>query len=350
MTPRNILAIKLRYLGDVLLATPTLQALKAAFPAARLTVLVNRGTDDILRANSDVDEIIALDRGSIVQQGRFVWEIRRRRFDTVVDLTDGDRAAFLTWTSGAGVRIGFNAEDRWTGRCYTTVVRGKPGAHRIDRDLAVLAPLGVAAGERLPRLWLTAEDDARAQRLVEQLDIPRDRPWVVIQPGARYWFKAWPVERFAELADRLNDTLGCQVLVGGSPQEESLTQSVVGLAKSRLLSIAGRSDVRTLAALLKRSALFVGNDTGAMHIAAAVGTPVVGLFGPSNPAEWGPRGSRADVIYKGLDCRICFHPTCRRGEENCMKLIGVQEVFEAAARLVGQGRPERQAHYKGVLE
>ena len=111
-------------------------------------------------------------------------------------------------------------------------------------------------------------------------------------------------------------------------------QAIIDHAKSRLLNIAGRSDVRTLAALLKRSTLFVGNDTGAMHIAAAVGTPVVGLFGPSNPLEWGPRGGRAETIYKGLDCRICFHPTCRRGEDNCMKLITVEEVMAAAVRQI----------------
>lgn len=333
MTPRNILAIKLRYLGDVLLATPTLHALKTAYPAARLSVLVNRGTEAVLRANSDVDEIILLDRGSIVQQTRFVWEIRRRRFDTVVDLTDGDRAALLTWISGAPVRIGFNAEERWTGRCYTTVVRPHAGVHRIERDMAAVLPLGAAIPNGVPRLRLTPEEDAEAEELAGQLGFSRDRPWVMIQPGARYWFKAWPPERFAELADRLNDRFGCQIVVGGSPEEESLTQSVVHQAKSRLLSLSGRSDVRMLAALLKRSALFIGNDTGAMHIAAAVGTPVVGLFGPSNPREWGPRGSVTEVIYKGLDCRICFHPTCRRGEENCMKLITVEEVMAACQRL-----------------
>ena len=105
-------------------------------------------------------------------------------------------------------------------------------------------------------------------------------------------------------------------------------------AKSRPVTIAGRSDVRILAAVLKRSRLFIGNDTGAMHIAAAVGTPVVGLFGPSNPREWGPRGGPARVIYKGLDCRICFHPTCRRGEENCMKLITIEEVMAACQDLL----------------
>jgi heptosyltransferase-3 len=338
MIPRNILAIKLRYLGDVLLATPTLHALKAAYPAARLTVLVNRGTEEILRANPHVDDIIPLDRGSIIEQWRFAWQIRRRGFDTVVDLTDGDRAAFLTWISGAAVRIGFNAENRWTGRCYTTVVRGGAGAHRIERDLAALAPLGFPARDRVPRIWLTPDDDAGVERLVGQLNVPTDRPWVVIQPGARYWFKAWPPARFAELADRLNDRFGCRVLVGGGPEETALTQTVVTQAKSRLLSIAGLLNVRTLAALLKRAALFVGNDTGAMHIAAAVGTPVVGLFGPSNPMEWGPRGGPAEVIYKGLDCRICFHPTCRRGEENCMKLITVEEVMEAAVRQIRHGQ------------
>jgi lipopolysaccharide heptosyltransferase II len=198
--------------------------------------------------------------------------------------------------------------------------------------------MGIAVRDRIPRIWLTQEDHARTEKLVAQLGIPTDRSWVVIQPGARYWFKAWPPERFAALADRLTDRFGCQVMVSGSSQEATLTQAVVNHAKSRLLNIAGRSDVRSLAALLKRSALFVGNDTGAMHIAAAVGAPVVGLFGPSNPMEWGPRGGPAETIYKGLDCRVCFHPTCRRGEENCMKLITVEEVMGAAVRQMEGGR------------
>ena len=336
MAPQNILVIKLRYLGDVLLATPTLQALKAAYPTARLTALVNQGTEEILIGNPDVDEIMPLDRGSIVEQWRFAVTVRRRRFDLVVDLTDGDRAAFLTWISGASVRIGFNAEQRWTGRCYTTVVHGNATAHRIERDLAALTPLNISPIDRIPRLWLSNEDESGAGELLANLAVRSDESLVVIQPGARYWFKAWPSERFAELADRLTEKFGCQVLVGGSRQEIDLAQLVVKQAKSHLISIAGLSPIRTLAALLKRAALFVGNDTGAMHIATAVGTPVVALFGPSNPAEWGPRGGPAEVIYKGLDCRACFHPTCQRGEQNCMKLITVDEVMSAAARQMGQ--------------
>ena len=338
MAPRNILVIKLRYLGDVLLATPTLHALKAAYPMARLTALVNRGTEEILIGNPDVDHILSLERGTIVEQCRFVADVRHRRFDMVVDLTDGDRAALLTRISGAPIRIGFNAEQRWTGRCYTTVVHGEAGAHRIERDLAALTPLKIPATDRIPRLWLTNEDEARADALLAKVAVRSDQPLVVIQPGARYWFKAWPTERFAELADRLTERFGCQVAVGGSYQEVELTKLVMKQAKSPLITIAGLSPIRTLAALLKRAVLFVGNDSGAMHIATAVGTPVVALFGPSNPAEWGPRGGPAEVIYKGLDCRVCFHPTCQRGEQNCMKLITVDEVMHAAVRQIRHGQ------------
>jgi predicted lipopolysaccharide heptosyltransferase III len=330
-TMQNILIIKLRYIGDVLLATPTVRAIKAARPDARVTVLVNRGTEDVLSGNPDVDEIMVLDKGSLAGQSKLIARLRSRQFDTVIDLTDGDRSAFLTRISGAPVRIGFNDEHRWRGRYYTEVVQPVPGVrHRVDRDLAALKPLGVHASETLPRMWLTGEDEARADQLLDRLGIRRDRPIIIVQPGARYWFKAWPHERFAELADRLASDYGCQVLIGGSREEEALAQRIHEAAKSRPISIAGLATLKQFAAIAKRATLFVGNDSGAMHIAAAVGTPIVALFGPSNPDEWGPRGNRVTVLYKGLDCRACFHPTCERGELNCMRQIAVEDTFAAA--------------------
>ena len=337
---RNILIIKLRYIGDVLLATPTVRAIKAARPDVRVTMMVNRGTEDVLSGNQDVDEIVVLDKGSLAAQGGLIAGLRRRQFDTVIDLTDGDRSAFLTWISGAPVRIGFNDEHRWRGRCYTQVIQPVPGVrHRIDRDLATLKPLGVHPSEKLPRLWLTGEDEARADQLLGRLGIRGDRPIIIIQPGARYWFKAWPHERFAELADRFANDYGCQVLIGGSREEEALAQRIHEAAKSRPISMAGLATLKQFAAIAKRAALFVGNDSGAMHIAAAVGTPMVALFGPSNPDEWGPRGDRVTVLYKGLDCRACFHPTCERGELNCMKQLSVQEVCAAAVQLLAADIP-----------
>jgi predicted lipopolysaccharide heptosyltransferase III len=332
---RNVLIIKLRYIGDVLLATPTIRSIKAARLDVRVTMMVNRGTEDVLSGNPDLDEIIVLDKGSLTEQSRLIAGLRRRGFDTVIDLTDGDRSAFLSGVSGAPVRIGFNDEHRWRGRWYTHVVQSVPGVrHRIDRDLEVLKPLGIQAGSKDPQLWLTPEEEKSADELLVQLGVQRSKSMMILQPGARYWFKAWPPDRYAELADRLTSQYGCQVLIGGSDQDVDLAQQIRQTAKSNPVIMAGRTTIKQFAAIAKKSALFVGSDSGAMHIAAAVGTPVVALFGPSNPSEWGPRGEAIEVIYKGLDCRTCFHPTCHRGEQNCMKLISVGEVETASKRLI----------------
>ena len=334
----NILIIKLRYIGDVLLATPTLRAIKAARPDIRVTMMVNRGTEGVLSGNPDIDEILFLDKGSLAAQWRLIVELRRRRFDTVIDLTDGDRSAFLSWVSGASVRIGFNDEHRRRGICYSAIVPPEPGLrHRVERDLAALKLLGVPASEQQPKLWLTEEDEAGVDQLLDRLGIRRERALIILQPGARYWFKAWPAEQFAELADRLTSEYDCQVLIGGSKDEEALAQRVHEAATSRPVSIAGRTTLKQFAAIAKRASLFVGNDSGAMHIAAAVGTPMVALFGPSNPDEWGPHGGQAQVLYKGLDCRACFHPTCERGEQNCMRQLSVEAVYVASAQLLASG-------------
>ena len=334
---KNVLIIKLRYIGDVLLATPTVRAIKTARPDVRVTMMVNRGTEDVLSGNLDLEEVVVLDKGSLGAQSRLIAGLRSRRFDTVIDLTDGDRSAFLTWISGASVRIGFNDEHRWRGKYYTQVVQSMPGVqHRIDRDLEALKPMSIQADSRELQLRVTPEEVNSADQLLDQLAVQRSQSVVILQPGARYWFKAWPPERFAELADQLTSQYGCQVLIGGSQQDIDLAQQIRPMAKSNPIIMAGHTTIKQFAAIAKKSALFVGSDSGAMHIATAVKTPVVALFGPSNPQEWGPRGGACEVIYKELDCRACFHPTCQRGEQNCMKLIAIDEVMAAAARLLGE--------------
>ncbi len=333
----NILVIKLRYLGDVLLATPTLKAVKASWPAARLTMLVNRGTEEVVTGNPNVDEVLVLDRGPLASQYKFAMAVRRRKYDLVIDLTDADRSAFLSWLSGAPMRIGFNVEQRSRGFCYTTVVRPGPDVvHRVDRDCAALGPLGIRAKPDPPEMWINKQDHEAAEELLRRLEVDDVRPIAVLQPGARYWFKAWPPERFARLADHLAETHGHQVLIAGSGQERQLAKTIRDAAKSRPAVMVGEATVKQFAAVLKRAVLLVGNDSGAMHIAAAMGTPVVALFGPSNPMEWGPRGGPVEILYKGLDCRACFHPTCRRGEENCMRLISVEEVCFAVTKILGK--------------
>lgn len=329
---QKILIIKLRYIGDVLLATPTARAIKAARPDVQITMLVNRGTEDVLLGNPDLDEVLILHKGSLVEQWRLISHVRGARFDTVIDLTDGDRSAWLSRLSGAHMRIGFNDEQRWRGRLYSHVVRSA-ACHRIERDQEVLRPLGIPAVDNIPRLFLSPDDERQAAGLLARHGMAPTSPFAILQPGARYWFKAWPAERFASLADRLAGTFGYRVVICGSEQDRQVATHIASLAVTKPIVFAGEASLRVFASLAEKAALFVGNDSGAMHIAAAFGTPIVALFGPSNPAEWGPRGSRAEVIYKGVDCRSCFHPACGRGEQNCMRQISVDEVLMAVRRV-----------------
>ena len=337
---KNILVIMLRYIGDVLLATPVIRALRDAFPASSLTMVVNQGTEEVLKGNPDVNEVLVVERGGLSDQVRFLRALRARGFDAVIDLTDGDRSAVLTRATGAPIRVGFNDEHYWRGLMYTSVARGDfEHMHRIDRNLEAVRAVGVQPKKTSLVLNLSQEDEAEAMRVLQTMGLggagaPQAQRMVMFQPGARYWFKAWPAERFAELADRLTEHLGCTVLIGGTVGERELAQEIKRRARSSPAVLAGQTALMPYAAILQKCALLIGNDNGPMHMASALNVPMVALFGPSNPAMWGPRGGEVSVIYKGLDCRRCFHPTCYRGDESCMRLISVEEVYAAAKEVL----------------
>ena len=334
----NILVIKLRHIGDVLLATPVLRALREAYPEARLTLLVNRGTETVVAHNPDVTEVLCVEKGGLKEQVKFVRMLRQRAFDCVIDLTDGDRSAAISLATRASMRVGFNAEHRWRGLLYSTVAKPRPtDQHRVDYDLCALRNLGLDPKPGTPVLYVSqAEEQAvdtwlHEAGLVSTKHVPR---LLLLQPGARYALKVWPHDRFVELADRLADRFDCRILLGGDQREREIAEQIARKAHCEPKVVAGKFSLLQYASLVRRCALFIGNDGGAMHIAAAMGTPVVALFGPTYPRRWGPRGGPAQVIYKGLDCRACYHPTCLRGDDSCMQQITVDEVFEAASRML----------------
>ena len=314
--------------------TPVLRKLREQYPEAKITCLVNAGTDDVLRHNPDVDEALVLERGGLTEQLRFGIALRKRQFDCVIDLTDGDRSAFLSWISGAKVRVGFNREKRWRGGLYTKCVQIQDQRrHMVDQHAQTLTAVGSNSGEfEHPKVYVSEEDEQRAHVCLLEHSLS-ERRWAMIHPTARYWFKAWPIERFAALCDRLSEE-GIAIALVGHAQDQEVGINIQEMAKAQVISLIGKTTLLELAAVMKQAALFVGNDTGLMHIAASVGCPVVGLFGPTDPQVWGPRGKQVIVIYKGLDCRECFHPGCTRGEESCMKQISVDEVYAAAVELL----------------
>lgn len=350
---RRVLVVKIRYIGDVLLSTPVFRGLREAFPAATLTALVARGTEEVLLHHSDVDEVLTVDRagegtGSWHRWSdhlRLVRRLRERRFDVAIDLTDGDRAAFLTWASGARLRVGFNQERRFRGHAYHHVVPTLAGKrHRLEVDLEALRTLGLPVRVVAPTIAVPSEAEAAVEQLLARKGVLRDRDLVLIHPGARWWFKAWPTERFVALADGIGQELGTQVMIAGGPGDVEVAEAMRRQMRSPAILVAGETSILELAAVLKRCRLFVGNDNGPMHIAAAVGTPVVGLFGPTDPAEWGPRGEGHVALYKGVDCRQCWRSSaCVRGDENCLRQITVDEVMNAVRRVWNGKEPEERA-------
>ncbi len=325
---KNILLIKLRYLGDVVLSTPILPILRKQFPKAKITFLVNPGTEEVLEGNPYLDEVWVLSRQSWWQQLEFIRQVRDAKFDLVIDLTDGDRSAFLSWVTGASVRLGYNREQSWRGKFYTHVLPSAYGSmHMVDYHQQAIAGLGLKDSVGQPEIFAQSAVLKDADGLWDYF-LEDDHPFVLIHPTARYVFKAWPLERFAKVADWLSEQGFCVALVGNQ-QEILIGQQIINLTKHQPMNLMGKTDIPQLAALMKRSCLFIGNDAGPMHMAAAVGCSVLGLFGPTDPAVWGPRGLRAKVIYKGLDCSACFYPGCSRGEESCMRQISVEEVCQA---------------------
>src|SRR5437899_842550 len=328
--PERILVIKLRYVGDVLLATPVLSRLRESFPKAHLAMLVNPGTDDVVRDHPALDEVLVLARAGLARRWRFVQGLRRRQFDLVIDLTDADRSALLSWLCGAPVRLGYNSEGRWRGiLCSQVVAADRFSMPAVRYHLQALEGLGVAGPPPAPILTVAPEARQEADRLLREAGVDGARPFVCLHPGARWWFKAWPAERYAALADLIQTETTAQALFLGGEQERSLEGRIADGMKTPFRSLIGKTSLRALTAVLERAALMVSNDNGPMHMAAALRVPVIGLFGPSDPVVWGPWGDGHRTFYKGLDCRACFHPDCYRGEQNCMRLITLQEVWEA---------------------
>ena len=330
---KRILLIKLRYLGDVVLSTPVLPLLHKQFPEAKMTFLVNPGTAGVLQDNPYLDEVWVLPRKPWWRQLGFIRRVRGAKFDTVIDLTDGDRSAFLSWVTGAPVRLGYNRDRRWRGKFYSQVLPSAYGSmHMVDYHQQAIAGLGIHESVGKPEVYIYSE--VRQQDKEEFDDFSANgQPLVLLHPTARYVFKAWPLERFAAVADWLSGK-GIRVALIGSQREILIGQQIMNLTKHKPINLMGKTRLSQLTALMKRSLLLIGNDGGPMHIAAAVGCPVLGLFGPTDPAVWGPRGIKVKVIYKGLNSEECFYQGCSRGEESCMHQISVEEVCQAAQSML----------------
>lgn len=342
-SPRRILIIKPSSLGDIVHTLPVLALLRETWPQAHIAWLVGSAFAPLLDGHPLLDEVIVFDRrrfGRLLQSrriladfGRFVWQLRRRRFDLVIDLQGLVRSGFLAWASGAPRRVGFARARELAPLFYSQRVACPPDAtHAVDKNLhlakALCPRLGVGGVASFP-LGLRHEELAAARRLLaDSAGRPLDT-FIVLLPGARWESKRWPADRFAALIDRVHAEGLPPVVLAGGPDDRTLAEQIASACAAPATNLVGRTTLRELSALLALSALVICQDSGPMHIAAALNKPLVALFGPTNPSRTGPHSPAARVVALPLDCAPCYRRQCPLGHHACLKRLEVDAVLAA---------------------
>lgn len=329
----RILLTRMKFIGDVVLTTPVIRALREKFPNAYIAYMGDKKAVSLLERNPYLNHIIPFDfsRPAVWEQPRVILELRKQKFDVVVDLFSNPRSALLTYFSGAPVRVGKDVGGR--GRLYT---------HRIKDDGAMksaiafhyqyVKPLGVEATHWRTEIFLSEEEKREARIFLKWQNVDIEKPIVAVHPGATWPNKMWLKGSFAALIDKMFTKLKVETIFSLGPGDDELGSYIFQhcFGKVHILPVL---PVRQLAAVLSQCAVFVTNDCGPMHIAAAVGTKTIGIFGPEPEEVWFPYGRDEGhlAIRKDIWCSPCRKTACfRKGEEylECMKLVSVQEIFD----------------------
>ncbi len=331
MTSRLVVAPN--WIGDSVMAIPFLRSLRRAHPDDRLGVLAPKGPAAILRAEGSADWVRARS-----DWAADVGAVRRERFDEAWLLPNSFRAALLAWAGGVPERIGYDTDHR---RALLTLAAPPPPrtGHQLRDYDALLAARGVEPDTDPPRLPIPGGAADRARHALDGAGLLREAPLAIAAPGAAFgWTKRWPPERFALLAGRLVES-GWAVGLAIGPGEEGLAVWIRAAARAPLPVLGSDLDPVELAALLAQARVVVANDSGAMHLAAAVGTPVVAFFGPTDPGRTAPTGARSRILDRYVFCSPCYLKDCPFGHE-CMKEIGVEDALRAVEELAGiSGKP-----------
>ena len=333
---RNILLIRLSSLGDIVLTSPAIRAVRNHFPNARISMLVASQSADLLTENPHLDEVLRFNRRAkdkdTSEMIRLARTIRERQFDLTIDFQRKFRTSLLAYSSGAKCRVGYHQPN---GLLCSVRVPDSSG-HAIDRYFALLHAASIKANDRMLELFITEFDRTYAREAMEKQSICIDRPIVGLFPGAGWKLREWMPDRFAAIGDRLVKDFGAQVVVFGGPNECQLVDYVIDLMAEQATSFAGNLPIRRLAALIERCNLFLTNDTGPMHIAAALRTPTVALFGPGNHIRFQPLDPIHSTVRHEVPCNPCKQFTNRCKNNVCMKLITVDEVWETVCKRMNQ--------------
>jgi len=338
----RILIVKPSSFGDIVMTLPALALLHRAYPGAEIGWFVNAEFAGLLEGHPMLKWIHRWNRGrrksikglfrGAGALGPLIREMRACRYDAVYDFQGLFRSGVIACQSGARVRIGFKNGRELSPIFYTKRRRTPPGAiHAVDRYRSLVDP--DAGGEAEFPLPMDDAAQTAARSLLEALGLAPGERFVAINPGARWPSKRWAPERFGQVAAWLHTHAGLRSVCVGGPSFEGVSRAVVAAGGGGVLDATGRTSLKQLAAVLHNAAFLLTNDSGPMHLAAAVGTPVVALFGPTDPARIGPYGAGHQIVQAKVECAPCSKRDCPE-KQPCITMLGVEPVRQACQRVL----------------
>ncbi len=331
MEIKKVLFFKPGAIGDFLQALPALKALKKKFPAAHVTVMVSPGLDSLILGTPVADRVQVFDKSKLKKRLKdfidFIVQVRRERYDLFVDMQASSLRSFLVRRfSGAPTVLVYKKQKKWTERRL----------HAAENFMEALLPLGITDPVHDIELPVTADAREAAGKFLAHHGVDRAKPLIALNcsVGAARPARNWLPDRFAALADRLIQKLGAAVVFIGGSEDRELVRTVMMAMKEKAVSAAGELSISHSAALLAWCACLVSSDTGPLHLATAVGTPVVGLYGSTDPRRTGPIGRGHWVLLKDLPCVPCEEKDCPQSTRACMSEITVDDVYEAVRKVM----------------
>jgi heptosyltransferase-3 len=334
---RKVLLVRLRSIGDTVLSTPSLFALRRFLPEAEIDILVEDWVAPVLDNHPHLDNVVVLERGGFTSRARVARQIRSNGYDVVYNLHGGTTATFLTRATGARHRVGFKSYQYAQLHNHQApsplLVWGQQKTHSVEQQLALLGWSGVPVTDR-PRTHVAVSPDA-ARTVAERLKEAglAERRIALIHPAAAFATKQWAAENFARVAESLAQRGFAPVAIV-APDEREILESLMDQSSVRIVSLD--LSLPGVAALAARSQIFVGNDSGIAHIAAAVGAPSVVIFGSSNVAHWRPwNKAAAEVVLEQMPCQPCHGYFCEKfPQPECILRVPVERVVAAIDRIL----------------
>ncbi|MBI5183690.1 MAG: lipopolysaccharide heptosyltransferase II [Nitrospinae bacterium] len=352
---KDILVWCPNWIGDVIMCIPAIMALRTRYPNAGITAVVGIPGNEILKGNSIIDEVIPYQRRgerykSLTEGIRLIRYLRKRDLDMAVIFPNSFRSALMVLMTGARYRIGYLTEGR--GLFLTTgikVTEYKKDRHMVEYFLDIVRAIGCKTPKKRPSFRLHPKERGFALDYLHNRGVNDSDLLIGIHPGASKPPRAWSSKRFGMLCDRLYRDLCARIIIFGGSNDKGMVSDIVsGIesnTKQRLITAVGETDLMQTAALIERCHIFVGNDSGIMHIAGMVKTPIVAIFGPGRPEETGPfcAKEKVEIISKDYPCSPCRHrffKECKPSIDNkspCIEDIEVADVMRGVERLIERG-------------